>query len=138
VFTLSFTPIPSAFIRYPLFQWYLQSKEILLNLSMTCWNSEFNAQGLRVIIVVVQIRALKVYVAAVEALRKKERQDETRELVWVTVISFCKIFIPSYVFDGLLCWNWPFSPPNRMTLWTNLLKPSIKNWRIYLVFVTSD
>jgi len=27
--TLSFTP-------YPLFQWYLQSKEILLNLSMKC------------------------------------------------------------------------------------------------------
>jgi hypothetical protein len=31
----------------------------------------------RVIIVVVQVRALKIYVAAVEALRKKERQDET-------------------------------------------------------------
>jgi hypothetical protein len=34
-------------------------------------------QGLRVIIVVVQVRALKIYVAAVEALRKKEREDET-------------------------------------------------------------
>jgi hypothetical protein len=28
--SLSFTP-------YPLFQWYLQSKEILLNLKMKCW-----------------------------------------------------------------------------------------------------
>jgi hypothetical protein len=28
-------------------------------------------------VVVVQVRAVKIYVAAVEALRKKERQDET-------------------------------------------------------------
>jgi len=31
----------------------------------------------RVIIIVVQVGAVKIYVAAVEALRKKERQDET-------------------------------------------------------------
>ncbi len=38
-----------------------------------------NAQGSRVIIVVVQVAAVKIYVAAaVEALRKKERQDETQ------------------------------------------------------------
>jgi hypothetical protein len=57
--------------------------------------------------------------------RKKERQDETQFttkiagknlVIWVPVISLCKIFIPSYLFDGLLCWNWPFSPPNRKTL----------------------
>jgi hypothetical protein len=29
------------------------------------------------IVVVVQVRAVKIYVAAVEALRKNERQDET-------------------------------------------------------------
>jgi hypothetical protein len=40
-----------------LFQWYPQSNEILLNLSMKCWNSALNAQGLRVIIVVVQGRS---------------------------------------------------------------------------------
>jgi hypothetical protein len=50
------------------FQSYLQSKEILLNLSMKCWNSAFNALGLRLIIVVI----------AVEALRKKKRYDETQ------------------------------------------------------------
>jgi hypothetical protein len=38
----------------PLFQWYLQSNEILLNLSMKCWNSALNTQGSRVLIVVVQ------------------------------------------------------------------------------------
>jgi hypothetical protein len=40
-----------AFSRYPLFQWCPQSKEILLNLSMKCWNSAFTAQGSRLIIV---------------------------------------------------------------------------------------
>jgi hypothetical protein len=40
----------------------------------------------------------------------------------VPIVSFCKIFnfIPSYMFDGLLCWKWPFSPPNRVTLWITL------------------
>jgi thiamine biosynthesis protein ThiC len=33
---------------------------------------------LRIIIVVVQVGAVKIYAAVVEALRKKERQDETQ------------------------------------------------------------
>ncbi len=41
-------------------------------------NSAFNAQGWRVIIIIVQVGAVKVCVAAVEALREKERQDETQ------------------------------------------------------------
>ncbi len=45
---------------------------------MKCWNSAFNAQRLRVIIVIVRVGAVKIYVAAVEALRKKERGDETQ------------------------------------------------------------
>jgi len=46
---------------------------------MRCWKlSIFNAQGSRVIIVVVQVGAVKLYVAAVEALRRNERQDETQ------------------------------------------------------------
>jgi hypothetical protein len=36
-----------------------------------------NAQGLRLIIVVVQLRAVKIYVAAVEALGENEREYET-------------------------------------------------------------
>ncbi len=70
-FTLPFT-------SYPLFQWSLQSKEILSNLGMKCWKSACNAQGSRVIIVVVQVGAVKIYVAAVEVLRKKARVDETQ------------------------------------------------------------
>jgi len=58
-------------------QWYLQRKEIWLNLCMKCWNSAFNAQGSRVIIVVVLVGAVKIYVAAVQALKKKGTQDET-------------------------------------------------------------
>jgi nicotinamide riboside transporter PnuC len=56
-----------AFTPYPLFEWYPWSKEILLNLSMKCWKSAFNAQGSRVIIVVVRVGAVKIYVSAVKA-----------------------------------------------------------------------
>jgi hypothetical protein len=88
--TLSFTP-------YDLFQWYLQSKEILIKSQYEIWNSAFNAQGSseiwnsvfnaqgsseiwnsvfnvqgsKLTIVVVQVGAVKIYVAAVEALKKR-------------------------------------------------------------------
>jgi hypothetical protein len=38
----------------------------------------FNTQGSRLIIVVVQEWTVKIYLAALEALMKKERQDETQ------------------------------------------------------------
>jgi hypothetical protein len=41
--------------------------------------SAFNAQGSRGIIVAVHVGAVKIYVAAMEALRKKERQGKTQE-----------------------------------------------------------
>jgi hypothetical protein len=44
---------------------------------MKCWNSAFNAQGSRLIIVLVQVGAVKKYVAAMQALRKKQREDKT-------------------------------------------------------------
>jgi hypothetical protein len=48
-------------------------------LSMKCWYSAFNAQGSRLIIIIVQLGAVKIYVAAaVEVLTRKERQDETQ------------------------------------------------------------
>jgi hypothetical protein len=104
-------PISSAFNPYPLFQWYSQSKEILLNM------------GLRVIIVVVQVGAVKIYGAGKRNCRMKLSLPPklVEKLVWVPVISFCRIFIPSYTFDALLCQNWSFSPPNRLTLWTTLM-----------------
>ncbi len=66
--------------------WYPQSKGISMNLRMKCWNSAFNAQGSRVIIVVVHVgavkiyvavmdvRAVKIYVGIMEALRKKGKR----------------------------------------------------------------
>jgi hypothetical protein len=72
-------PISSAFgPSYPLFQWYLQSNEIWLNLGMKCWNSAFNAQGSRVIIVVVQVRAVKIYVAAAQCRRSRKRKHRMK------------------------------------------------------------
>ncbi len=38
------------------------------------------------------------------------------KLVWVPLTSFCEIFIPSDSFHALICRNWPFSPPHRLTL----------------------
>jgi len=61
------------FTPYPLFEWGLQSKEVLLNLGMKCWNSAANAQ-FELTIVVVHVGVVKIYVAPVEALRKKERR----------------------------------------------------------------
>jgi ABC-type multidrug transport system permease subunit len=37
-------------------------------------------------------------------------------LICTPIILFCKIFIPNYIFDALLWWNWPFSLPSRVTL----------------------
>jgi hypothetical protein len=98
---------------YPLFQWYLQSKDILINLSRKCWYSAFNAQGLRQIIVVVQLGAVKIYVAAVEVLRKNERQDETQ---FTTKIDGFLSFIPCWMlvyFFASFFWMspcvWPIS-----------------------------
>jgi hypothetical protein len=63
---------------------------------MKWWNSTFNAQGSRVIVVLVHLRAVKIYVAAVEALDMKLslQPKSVEKLVWVPVILLCKIFIP--------------------------------------------
>ncbi len=60
---------------------------------MKCWYLAFNAQGSRLIIVVVQLGAVKIYVAAVEVLRKNERQDETQ---FTTKIDGFLSFIPAW------------------------------------------
>jgi hypothetical protein len=64
----------------------------MLKLSAKCSISAFNAQGLRGIIVVVQIRAVKSYVAVVEVFRKKERKGETHETIKIDgFLSFTPI-----------------------------------------------
>jgi hypothetical protein len=48
----------------------------MLQLNMKRWYSAFAVQGSRLIIVLVQLGAVKIYVAAVEALRKKDQNPE--------------------------------------------------------------
>ncbi len=57
---------------------------------------------------------MKIYVAAVEALRKKEREEY--ETQFTTKIGGKASLGPSYAFDALLCRNWLFSASNDLTL----------------------
>ncbi len=63
-------------------------------------------------------------------LKKKPCLIEFR----VPVILLCEIFIPSYEFDALLCWNWPFSPPNCETLRITLLYALLWNSSYYMYY----
>jgi len=67
---------------------------------MKSWYSAFNAQGSRLIIVVVQLGALKIYVAAVETLRKRKDNDETQ---FTTKIDAFLSFIPTLNANVLFC-----------------------------------
>jgi hypothetical protein len=58
---------------------------------MKCWNSAFNEQGSGVIVVPVQVGAVQYFVAAVEALSKKERR---REIQFTTKIDGFPNFTP--------------------------------------------
>ncbi len=71
---------------------------------MKRWNLAFNAQGLKVIIVV------KIYAIVVEVIKKKGRGDETQFTTKIggkTNLSpnyfILQNFIPSYTFDALVC-----------------------------------
>ncbi len=67
-----FTPSSLCFhTPSPLSEWYPQSREILLYLSMKCWNSVYNAKGSRLIIVVVYIWAVKIYGSSSEGAEGK-------------------------------------------------------------------
>ncbi len=75
----------------------------MLKLGTKCWISAFNAQSWRGVTVPVWVVAVKIYVAAVEALKKKERQSETQDssklmVFWVSSpplnanVLFCRFF----------------------------------------------
>ncbi len=55
--------------------------------------TQYYAQGLRVIIVFVQVGAMKIYAAQVEGLRRKERGDETQ---YTTKIDVKTSLSPNY------------------------------------------
>jgi hypothetical protein len=73
----------------------------MLQLTTKCWNSAFIPQGSRLIIVIVEVRGVKIYVAAVEALRKMERQDETQFITKIDgFLSFNPRWMLMYFFAG--------------------------------------
>ncbi len=72
-------------LRLVCLHWHVYQLIILIKdgLLFRLWNSTFNAQGLKIIIVVVHVGIVKIYVRALEALRKKERWDEI-QLCWLS------------------------------------------------------
>ncbi len=78
----------------------------MLKLSTKCWIPPFNAQGSRGIIVAVQVVAMKIYVGAVEALMKKERQGETQGILmvfWFHPLLNANVLFCSFFFNLTLC-----------------------------------
>ncbi len=75
----SFPPLTPLLVVSVKLENFINSPYEMLKLGTKCWISALNAQGSRGIIVAMQVWAVKIYVAAVEALWKKERQGETQE-----------------------------------------------------------
>ncbi len=74
---------------------------------MKCWRSALNAQGLRLIMVVVQLGAVKIYVATVEAVKENEREEETQ---FTTKIDGFLSFIPHWMLIYFWAGFWKISP----------------------------
>ncbi len=83
-----------AFTLYPVFQWYLQNKEILLNLSMKSWNSAFNAQGSRVIISSSCTGRSSENICSSCLLRRAQDKGKTG---WSSVDLFCSVFRGTFI-----------------------------------------
>jgi hypothetical protein len=138
--TLSLGPLSSPI---PSFSGICKGKTFLLNLSMKCWNSGFSARGLRLIIVVVQLGAAKIYVAASRGAQEKGKTG------WNSVYHqnrcFFFSFIPRdwmlmYFFAGF-CWISPCVWPNSgfwcyffLTLWKTIMYPPNKLGNFCTVF----
>jgi len=131
--TLSSPCFWASFHPYPLFQWYPQSKDIRLNLSMKCWNSAFNAWGPRLTYRSSSCtvrRSENIYTATEETLRKEERQDETQFTTkidgFLSFISSCMLmyFFVGFFFLWISSCVWPnsgFWCCVFLTLWITLL-----------------
>jgi hypothetical protein len=70
------------------------TKEILLNMGLKCWNSTFNAQGSRLLIIIVHVKTMRIYVTIVEVFMKKERRDEIQ---FTTKIDGFLSFTPRWI-----------------------------------------
>jgi hypothetical protein len=83
----------------------------MLKLSTKCWISAFNAWGSRGIIAAVQVGAVKISVAAVEALMKKETRWNSGTIKIDGFLSFTPRWMLMYFFAGFF-WISPFVWPN--------------------------
>jgi hypothetical protein len=83
---------------------------------MKSWDSAFNAQGSRVIIVVVQVRAVKIYVAAVDWRRCWELSTGYYQMLLLMgdLISCSSIYC---IVKVLLIWDGCYTYSNRPTPW---------------------
>jgi hypothetical protein len=92
---------------HPLSPLWVRSEKEGNFISIWVWNAETQHARFEVIIIgVVQVGAVKIYVAAVEALRKKERQDETQvchqkrgyfhPLLKANVLFWCRFYLFEY------------------------------------------
>ncbi len=79
----------------PLFEWGLQRKEILFQSGYEML--KLSMQGSEVIIGVVQVGAVKIYVAPVEPLRKKERAGSKHDETQFTTKKKGSIFHFQYI-----------------------------------------
>ncbi len=124
-----------------------ESKEILLNLNMKFWISAFNAQCSRGIIVAVHVRAVKIYVTAVEVIKKEESRKVSpppppmlmyffagffwiSPCVWPNSGSWCCLFLTSRI--SLLC-DFPLMSKNMfsmVSISTKKLSPNI--WLLWI------
>jgi hypothetical protein len=85
-----------------LFQWYPQSKDILVNLSTKCWYSAFNATRFETNYRCCTVRSSENIRRSSGGAQEKERQDETQ---FTTKIDGFLSFIPRWMFSAFFFAN---------------------------------
>jgi hypothetical protein len=96
---------------------------------MKCWNSAFNTHRSREITVAVQVGAVKIYVAPMEALRKK------RKTWWNSEVSPCLSFYCTFL--ARFFWNLTLFLTKLRGYWCCLFL-TLGRTLIYIIYLTSS
>jgi len=86
-----------------------------------CWNSAFNAQGSRVSIVTVHVRAVKTYVTGKDRMKLSLPPK-------LSYFVFVRFSFPVTHLMAYYARNWPISPPDHLTLLITLALERKKPW----------
>ncbi len=86
-----------------------------------CWNSAFNAQGSRVSIVIVEVRAVKIYVTGKDRMKLSVPPK-------LSYFVFVRFSFPVTHLMAYYARNWPISPPDHLTLLITLALERKKPW----------